>query len=109
MYRGAIFHSLFTGRGSITPSLQYLHISHVGGERGDVLGLLALRGHDVVAPATAVDAVDAAVPPEGGVASHRSGVVLGGSTLIIFLTTLKKRQSGNANVGLLLRESAHQF
>ena len=88
----------FHGEGiTITPSLQSLHISHVGGERGDVLGLLALRGHDVVAPAAAVDAVDAAVPPEGGVASHRPGVVLGGSTLIIFLTTPKKRQTGNAH------------
>ena len=61
------------------------------GERGAVLGLLALRGHDVVAPATAVDAVDAAVPPEGGVASHRPGVVLGGVRLGSFSLTLPKR------------------
>ena len=46
----------------------------MSGERGAVLGLLALRGHDVVAPA----AVDAAVTPEGGVARHRPGVVLRG-------------------------------
>ena len=78
----------------------------MGGERGDVLGLLALRGHDVVAPAAAVGAT---VSTKGGVAYHRPGVVLRGSTRIIFLTTPKKRQSGNANVGLLLRESAHQF
>ena len=47
--------------------------SHMDGERGNVLGLLALRRHNVVAPAAAVDTD---VPPQGGIAYHRPGVVL---------------------------------
>ena len=45
----------------------------MGGERGDVLGLLALIGHDEVAPAAT--AVGTAIPPQGGVAYHHPGVV----------------------------------
>ena len=70
------FHQLCSRR--ITPSPVP---SHVGRERCAVLGLLALRGHDVVAPAAAVGAV----PPQRGVARRRPGVVLRGSVRVIFL------------------------
>ena len=55
----------------------------MGGERGDGLGLLALIGHDEVAPAAA--AVGTAIPPQGGVAYHRPGLVLRGWIRVIFL------------------------
>ena len=63
-----------TYRGGIEVNFKWDHpitdSSHMGGEGGDILGLLALFGHDVVAPAAVVGAT---VSTKGVVAYHRVG------------------------------------